>query len=240
MRTSDEINEIAKAMAKAQSQYKAIEKNKKAKVKGETRDGKRFEYEYKYADISDVLATLLPTLSGNDIMTVQSTYIVDQNLYLTTRLAHSSGQWIESDYPVCSITGDHQKMGGAMTYARRYALAALAGVAPDEDADGQGAAELPGKAHESPARKPAPSKTEQTPFDEGPTESQRACQIAITNRFLAAPDVASIDMEWKRAVEQMTAVGIDKNHELYPAIVQSFKDCKIALQERANRKEAAE
>jgi len=225
MRTSDQINEIAKALAKAQGEYVVIEKNKKAKVKGQSRDGKAFEYEYKYADISDVLASLLPTLSRNEIMTVQSTYIADGGLYLTTRLAHSSGQWIESDYPVCAINGDHQKMGGAMTYARRYALSSIAGVAPDEDADGQGAEELPQAKRAGGASKPASN---------GPLESQRSCQAAINSRFIAAPDVATLDSEWKRAVDQMNAVGIEKDGEQYAAILNKFKECKISLQERAN------
>jgi hypothetical protein len=67
-------------------------------------------------------------------------------------------------------------------------------------------------------------------------ESAVACKRAITSKFIAAPTVAALDAEWKPAVEQMTAVGIDKNHEFYPAILQSFKDCKIALQERETRK----
>lgn len=81
---------------------------------------------------------------------------------------------------------------------------------------------------------------EQAHVSDGPDESAVACQRAIINRFLAAPTVAALDSEWKPAVEQMNAVGIGKDSEMYAAVLASFKDCKIALQERERPREAAE
>jgi hypothetical protein len=72
---------------------------------------------------------------------------------------------------------------------------------------------------------------------DGPDESALACQRAVVSKFTAAPTVEAIDAEWKASVPLMKSVGIDKNHELYPAIVQSFKDCKTALQEREARQQ---
>jgi DNA repair and recombination protein RAD52 len=66
-------------------------------------------------------------------------------------------------------------------------------------------------------------------------ESAIACQRAVIAKFIAAPTVEAIDAEWKASVPLMKSVGIDKNHELYPAIIQSFKDCKTSLQERQQR-----
>lgn len=140
MRTSDAINEIAAALAKAQGAFHSIPKNKTGKVSGTTKAGKFFEYEYKYAALPDVLDGIKEALSSNDLTYVQPTVIADGNLIVLTRIMHSSGQWIESEYPVCAISAEHQKMGAAMTYARRYALTSLVGVAADEDVDGVGAA----------------------------------------------------------------------------------------------------
>jgi len=70
-------------------------------------------------------------------------------------------------------------------------------------------------------------------------ESAITCQRAITSKFIAAPTVEAIDAEWRAAIPQMRAVGIDKSHDLYPAILQSFKDCKMALQARQQKAAAA-
>lgn len=150
MRTSDQIDAVSGALAKAQGEFPPVEKRKTAKLKGESRSGRAYEYEYKYADIADVLAAVLPVLSRNELAIIQPTVVESGAVYIRTRLAHKSGQWVESDYPVCSVNGDHQKMGAALTYSRRYALCSLLGIAAEEDTDGQDAAELPSA---RPARK---------------------------------------------------------------------------------------
>jgi DNA recombination protein Rad52 len=70
-------------------------------------------------------------------------------------------------------------------------------------------------------------------------ESALACQRSITAKFIAAPTVEAIDAEWKAAVQLMNSVGIEKGSDIYAAVVQSFKECKISLQER-QQKVAAE
>jgi hypothetical protein len=153
MQTSEQIGEVASALAKAQGEFQPIEKAKTAKVKGQTKDGRSFDYTYKYADIADVLAGVLPPLSKHGLSVIQPTVVIDGVMIIRTRLLHSSGQWIESDYPVSSINGDHQKMGGALTYARRYALCSLVGVAAEEDTDGEHAAEQPTPPNRKPQAK---------------------------------------------------------------------------------------
>ena len=79
------------------------------------------------------------TLGQHEIATVQTT-AVDQTagiVNLTTLLAHSSGEWIASDWPVCAIseTATPHRMGAALTYARRYALFTLVGIAGEDDLD---------------------------------------------------------------------------------------------------------
>lgn len=126
------ISNIHMALCAAQSEIKNPPKEKKAEV------GK---YSYMYADISDVLETVLPVLTSHGISVSQATRIEDGSMVLKTTLTHgASNTSIECDYPVCSLNGDHQKMGGALTYARRYALCTMVGVAPAEDLDGADAA----------------------------------------------------------------------------------------------------
>ncbi|WP_422383236.1 ERF family protein [Roseibium album] len=99
------------------------------------------KYKYKYADIADVLETVLPVLTRHGITVSQSPRIEEGAMILKTCLTHGASETsIDCDYPVCSLNGDHQKMGGALTYARRYALCTMVGVAPAEDLDGQDAA----------------------------------------------------------------------------------------------------
>lgn len=126
------VENIHTALCAAQAEIKNPPKNKKAEV------GK---YSYMYADIADVLETILPVLTAHGIAVSQETRIDDNQMILKTILTHGASETsISSDYPVCSLNGDHQKMGGALTYARRYALCTMVGVAPAEDLDGADAA----------------------------------------------------------------------------------------------------
>lgn len=150
-RTSEAINEIATALAAAQGEFKPVPKTRQGKIEGESKGtGKAFSFSYAYADIADVLSNVIPVLSKHGLAVIQPTMMDGGVLTIVTRIVHASGQWFESDYPVCSIQGDHKKMGGALTYSRRYALCSMIGVAPDEDIDGDGADEP------APKQKPAP------------------------------------------------------------------------------------
>ena len=77
------------------------------------------------------------TLSREEIATIQTTRSEAGHIHLTTLLAHASGQWISSELPVCpaSDTEAPHRMGAALTYARRYALFALVGIAGEDDTD---------------------------------------------------------------------------------------------------------
>ena len=97
------------------------------------------ERSFRYAPLSSGLDIVRKTLGQHEIATVQTTAI-DQTagiVNLTTVLAHSSGEWIASDWPVCAIseTATPHRMGAALTYARRYALFTLVGIAGEDDID---------------------------------------------------------------------------------------------------------
>jgi len=138
MMQSENIAEYAKALAAAQTEIKNPLKNKTARI-----TSSKGNYTYKYADIADVLDCVRPVLSKNGLSIMQPTAIADGMLILRTRITHTSGEWTESEYPVCTLgQGDHKAMGAAMTMARRYALTSHIGVASDEDTDAEGAASV--------------------------------------------------------------------------------------------------
>ena len=122
-------------MAKAQAELVNPEKSLTATIRS---DGPgRAEQTFRYASLSSGLDIVRKTLGQHEIATVQTTAI-DQAagvVNLTTVLAHSSGEWIASDWPVCAVadTATPRRMGAALTYARRYALFTLVGIAGEDD-----------------------------------------------------------------------------------------------------------
>jgi hypothetical protein len=94
---------------------------------------------FRYAALSSGLDIVRKTLGGHEIATVQMTAIDKEAglIRLTTTLAHSSGEWLSSEWPVCAIsdTTYPRRMGAALTYARRYALFTLVGIAGEDDLD---------------------------------------------------------------------------------------------------------
>jgi ERF superfamily len=134
---SETIGTIAAALAKAQAQLVNPEKSLVATIRSGGPRG--VEQSFRYAPLSSGLDIVRKTLSQHEIATVQTTAI-DQTagiVSLTTVLAHSSGEWIASDWPVCAIseTATPHRMGAALTYARRYALFTLVGIAGEDDVD---------------------------------------------------------------------------------------------------------
>jgi ERF superfamily protein len=136
-RSSKTVAELASALAKAQAELINPEKSLTATIRtGRLGDAER---SFRYAPLSSGLDIVRKTLGQHEIATLQTTAI-DQTagmVHLTTTLAHASGEWIASDWPVCPIaeTANPQRMGAALTYARRYALFTLVGIAGEDDLD---------------------------------------------------------------------------------------------------------
>src|SRR6266478_3700634 len=136
-RSSETVAALASALAKAQAELINPEKSLTATIRaGRPGEGER---SFRYAPLSSGLDIVRKTLGQHEIATVQTTAI-DQTagmVNLTTTLAHASGEWIASDWPVCPIaeTANPQRMGAALTYARRYALFTLVGIAGEDDLD---------------------------------------------------------------------------------------------------------
>jgi hypothetical protein len=136
-RSSESLAALAAALAKAQAELVNPEKSMVATIPA-AKPGER-ERIFHYAPLCSGLDIVRKTLGRYEIATVQTT-AVDATagiVNLTTTLAHASGQWIASDWPVCSVAeiASPQRMGAALTYARRYALFTLVGIAGEDDVD---------------------------------------------------------------------------------------------------------
>src|SRR5471030_650220 len=136
-RCSETIGAIAGALAKAQIELANPEKALTATIKSPfSREGDR---SFRYASLSSGLDLVRKSLGRHEIATVQTTSIDEGAglIRLTTTLAHSSGEWVSSDWPVCPVseTAAPHRMGTALTYARRYALFTLVGIAGEDDLD---------------------------------------------------------------------------------------------------------
>jgi hypothetical protein len=136
-RSSETIGTIAAALAKAQAQLVNPEKSLVGTIGSDQAGGS--QRSFRYAPLSSGLDIVRKTLSQHEIATVQTTSIDEAVgiVRLSTVLAHASGEWIASDWPVCAIgeTAAPHQMGAALTYARRYALFTLVGIAGDDDLD---------------------------------------------------------------------------------------------------------
>lgn len=146
MKTSDSINEISAALAKAQGKINNPDKNKenpafKAGGKVST-----------YADLTSGINAVKGPLSECGIAIVQATRLVGDVLVVDTNLSHASGQWMESEYPVCRFPAKPQEAMSALTYARRAALFSMVGIAGEDD-DGNAANHA-----ETPAAKKQPAE----------------------------------------------------------------------------------
>ena len=136
-RSSETVAALASALAKAQAELVNPEKSLTATIRsGRAGEGER---SFRYAPLSSGLDIVRKTLGQHEIATVQTTAIDNDSgmVSLTTMLAHASGEWIASDWPVCPVaeTANPQRMGAALTYARRYALFTLVGIAGEDDLD---------------------------------------------------------------------------------------------------------
>ena len=135
--SSSSIGGLAAALAKAQTELVNPEKSLVGSIYSDDPGGA--ERIFRYAPLSAGLDIVRKVLGQHEIAVVQTTAI-DQTagtVNLTTVLAHASGEWIASDWPVCAIseTTALHRMGAALTYARRYVLFALVGIAGEDDLD---------------------------------------------------------------------------------------------------------
>lgn len=122
------MNKIADAMSKAWPELKNATLNKINP-----------HFKSRYADLPAIIDAVRGPLAKHGLSFTQTTHMHEGGLVLRTTLMHASGQSISSDYPLPLIMDKPQQMGSALTYARRYSLAAICGIAADEDDDANAA-----------------------------------------------------------------------------------------------------
>jgi hypothetical protein len=163
-RCSQSVAALATALAKAQIELTNPEKSLIGTLPADRGQQPRT---FRYASLAEGLDIIRKTLGRHEIATIQSTAVdaESRTIKLTTTLAHASGEWIASDWPVCALAElpTPHRMGAALTYARRYALFAMVGIAGEDDLD---APDLPLQAIDAAAadvRTPTSPSTSPTP-----------------------------------------------------------------------------
>jgi len=204
MKTSEAIDQIATALAVAQS-----------KMKPAVKDSTNPHFKSKYADLTSVWESCREGLTANHVATVQNVETVDGRVLVTTRLIHKSGQWIEFgplSVPMQKV--DAHGVGSAVSYARRYALSAAVGVVTDDD---DGNAAVSGEA--APANAPAmknklaavtsgakvPDPKPEPPAQLSPAALKEAAKM-IRKELVEAPDKAMRDEAIKHHAKSLEAI----------------------------------
>lgn len=130
---------LAEALAAFQAELPKLTKDEKAKVKGETKDGRAYDRSYGYADLAQVVETVLPVLGKHGMAVTSTTVMNEGNFILMVTLLHETGEREDAIWPLPDPRrSGPQDIGSAMTYGRRYLTLALTGTYPGgEDDDGQ-------------------------------------------------------------------------------------------------------
>lgn len=144
MQQSEQIDKLAEALAAAQKE-----------IGGAAKSSTNPHFRSKYADLSEVWATWQEVGPKNGLALMQVTAMDNGSPILVTQITHKSGQWVRGEYPLNPVKNDPQGLGACVTYARRYCLAAMVGIAPEDD-DGETAS---GRGQQATAKVDAPKQT---------------------------------------------------------------------------------
>lgn len=156
MNKTDSIAELAKALAKAQGEIENASKN-----------AANPHFKSKYADLAEVLNTVRPVFSSHGLSVLQMPSFDGGIASVETLLMHTSGEWISNTCSAPVSKNDAQGVGSAITYLRRYSLAAFAGIAQeDDDANGAVGHNKPQQPARLPAGQPIPQSKPQLPTEQ--------------------------------------------------------------------------
>lgn len=157
------LNELAAALAKAQ-----------AAIRGAEKDRTNPHFKQQYATLDSVWQACRKALTEHGLSVVQGVSGDGEIVTVTTRLMHASGQWMQSALALKPVKNDPQAAGSAITYARRYALAGMVGVAPTDDDDGNAGSGRNDAPAQAKASAPAASPAAANPASEPPTKEAMA------------------------------------------------------------------
>lgn len=211
MKCSENIGNLAAALAKAQGA-----------MKGATRDSSNPYFKSKYADLASVWEACREALTANELAIMQTNKQTDGlTVVIETTLAHSSGEWMTSDLTMVPTKADPQGIGSCITYARRYALAAMVGVAPEDD-DGNAASGkngAPGAPPVATGLKPMTPVAPPKPAEAPKTAPEASSQPKIPPKApkpATAPVTDTLEAEVVETIPVPTPVDADdmgRNHE---------------------------
>lgn len=216
------------ALAKAQGEFKAIEKNRAVTIT--TKSG--YSYQFRYADLEEILSKTRPALAANGLSMIQTVEHGQQGPLLTCRLMHACGGIITSEVLIPSardMAADPKAFGAAITYFRRYMVTAMLGVAADDDldADGQEASEpqqpAAGRkpAVTTPQRRTSPEQPAAASDDQGNTEPATAGEIAHLGKKIKDKGIT--------VAQARQAAGLDEGDTLDGLSKAGFVAIKAAL-----------
>nr|DAU35638.1 MAG TPA: ERF superfamily protein [Caudoviricetes sp.] len=234
MKHSDELKNLAKALAKFQ-----------ADIKDPARDKDNPYFKSKYVALDGLLDAVRPVLAANGLSFIQSPVSNGQDMGVATLLMHDSGEWIESDpFMLHAVKNDPQAGGSAITYARRYSLSAVLGVAWDDDDD----ANMATKGHQSRsnARNDSPPKGNCTKTGRQ-TKKTASSSSQMQKKPTSVDDYYQLVIDWARANEAVMFIGpllkekFNKGHfkELSLAEAKAFYENVGKLVDAAKAKDDA-
>lgn len=233
MKHSDELKNIARALAKFQ-----------ADIKDPARDKDNPYFKSKYVALDGLLAAVRPVLATNGLSFIQSPVSNGQDMGVTTLLMHDSGEWIESDsFMLHAVKNDPQSGGSAITYARRYSLSAVLGVAWDDDDDANIATK---GSHSSSNAQNNISKDNYTKAS-GQAEKNASSSSQTPKKPTSVDDYYQLVIDWARANEAVMFIGpllkekFNKGHfkELSLAEAKAFYENVDKLVDAAKAKDDA-
>jgi hypothetical protein len=210
LKHSEQIGELAKALAVARKKFKAVRKEQTNPF-----------FKSKYADLSAVIDATETALSEHGLSIVQSPFTQDGYAGVTTMLMHESGQWMRADLVLPVTKNDAQGVGSATTYARRYAYQAFVNVAAETDDDANSASGKETEAKAATMPKP-PAKKPTNLFPELPKEAKPNGEESFSVKFWRAAKAAR---KTETAVrEYMGNLGYEKTSEIPPTKHQEALD----------------
>lgn len=222
MLSSESIAALMPALIKAQSAFAPAVK---AKVNP--------HFKSKYVPLDAVIDAIAQPLRDNGIAIVQQTDIEDARTVLITRLVHESGEWIAGKYPIHPVKSDPQGEGSALTYARRYALMAIAGIAPEDD-DGNAAV------------KAAQAQAKVTPLDgawdamsEEAQEFLQKVAAGIMDHFADSDKPTDDEADKAHAYLISQQLETDEKMALWTRLNSKARTALKKANERANKEKAA-
>lgn len=191
----DTTGKLAEALAQAQALFKPILKDKVATVRMRKGDNAGGTYTYNYADLSSVIDATKEALSKNGLAIMQPVEFQGERLVLHTKLLHSSGEMQSSFWPLPPPHTPAQEMGSALTYARRYSMSAILGVASEDDDDGAAGNEAQGQ-------KPTQQAPKQQPAKPAPVTNGKAGELYLVSPLSGEVGTFGKISDWLTAFEK--------------------------------------